>query len=75
MTRDLSLWQEMMIMTREQIAVRKASKARLLADMRQAALIVKGLGQPDQWSQGYLFGATHHASFTLAACLLTAFGA
>jgi len=67
--------------TREQTAVAKASRARLLADMRAAARLVHaarfdgGFSFNPTWTRGYILGACEYASATRRACLLTAFGA
>lgn len=70
-------------MTREDAAVRKASKARLLADMRDAARIIsrvyaadsdRALPRHTSWARGYVLGRADGAnSLSLRACLLTAF--
>lgn len=65
------------------IAVRKASKARLLADFARAARLVRsvapcvGRGCPSEspFARAYVLGAVAVSSATLAASLLTAFSA
>ena len=59
--------------TREQSAVQKASRQRLLVDMRRAAWLVQSISR-GPYSIGYILGACEYASATRRACLLTAFG-
>ena len=60
------------------LAVRKASKARLLDDMRRAAKLVAWIQQnsmrDEAWNSAYVVGAMACSSLTQRACLLTAFG-
>ena len=63
--------------TRDQLAVQKASRQRLLDDMRRAAWLVANIqacGQTVSWHRGFILGACEYASATRRACLLTAFG-
>ena len=63
--------------TRDQLAVQKAGRQRLLDDMRRAAWLVADMqarGQTISWHRGFIFGACEYASATRRACLLTAFG-
>ena len=64
-------------MTREQAAVKKASRARILADMRMASQLMPFVRPPQgsAWARGYVLGLVEAtSSLTVRACLLTAFG-
>jgi len=69
---------QVQVQTREATAVRKASDARLLQAMREAARIVsRGLradGNGGTWARGYAAGAGRYTSATVRACVLTAWG-
>ena len=58
-------------------AARKASKARLLDAMREAARIVAAaqVGAPARtWSRAYILGAADCSSDVVRACLFSAWG-
>lgn len=56
-------------------AVAKASKARILADFRDAARLIESMNlMAGAFARGYAFGMAERSSLTVKASLLTAFG-